>query len=77
MDVPVAIENKGGMEAAELTRHVLKTRCGIDDAKKIALLEKIKDEIAEEISLQKKTDLSKAPKERKGANTNNKNDIPR
>ena len=35
MDIPVVTETKGGMEAAELTRHVLKNRCGIDDAKKL------------------------------------------
>ena len=54
MDIPVVTETKGGMEAAKLMRYVLKNRCGIDDSPKIALLEKIKGEIATEIILQKK-----------------------
>lgn len=79
MDIPVVTEIKGGLEAAKLTRHVLKTQCGIDGSKKIALPKKIKGEIAKDISLQKKTDLSKATKGKsKGANAkNNKNNIPR
>ena len=34
MDIPVVTEIKGGLEAAKLTRHVLKTQCGIDGSKK-------------------------------------------
>ena len=48
MDVPIVIKTQGGMEATELTRHVLKTRCGTDDSQKIALLEKIKGELEKE-----------------------------
>ena len=78
MDVPEMIESKGGIETAELIRHVLKTHGGIDAASKIALLEKTKGEIIEETNLQKKTDLNKTPKGKsKGASAKNKNDILR
>lgn len=78
MDIPEVTQNTGGMEAAQLTRTILKKHDEVDAASKIALLEKIKGEITEETNLQKK--LSKEAKERNKSNSDkskNKNDIPR